>query len=81
MDQSEFSVHEAVGNSNASLQKRVRSLFLPSLPQFPLSSFARSSFAELVFVIRSPPRLTKTGQLAVQLFSSEVFLGAAVVVA
>ena len=31
------------------------------LPQFPLGSFARSSFAELVFVIRSPTRLTERG--------------------
>ena len=47
------------------LQKREQSLFLPPLPQFPLSSLARSSFPELVFVIRSPARLTEKGHLTV----------------
>ena len=63
MNQSEFSIPEAAGNSNA---KRECSPFFSRLsPHFPLGSFARSSLAELVFVIRSPPRLTEKGQLAV----------------
>ena len=32
---------------------------------FPLGSFAPSIFAELVFVISAPARLTEKGQLAV----------------
>ena len=50
MNQSKFSVPEAAGNS-----KRVQSLFLTPLPQFPLGLFAHSSLPELVFLIHSPP--------------------------
>ena len=65
MNQSEFTVPEAAGIRTRLFQKRVQSLFLSPLRQFPLGSFARSSLAELVFVIRSPPRRTEKEQLAV----------------
>ena len=65
MNQSEFSVPEAAGNSNASVTKESAALFLSPLPQFPLGSFACSSLAELVFVFRLPHRLTEKRQLTV----------------
>ena len=63
MNQSEFSVPEAAGNSNASVTEDSA---VPVI--FPLvspGSFARSILDELVFVICSPARLTGKGQLAV----------------
>ena len=65
MNQSKFSVPEAAGNSNASVTEESAVPFPPASPQFPLGSFACSSLSELVFMIRSPARLTEKGQLAV----------------
>ena len=65
MNQSEFSVPEAAGNSNMSVTKESAVPFSLTSPQFPLALLTRSSLAELVFVICLPPRLTEKGELAV----------------